>query len=364
MEIRHLKEDEFEQAIRLSDATFREAGHISMGVAFPQVFSRALKQAYGAFDGEKLVSFIGLVPAKIHIGPAVLNVFLIGSVCTDPEYRQRGIATAILEEIYQHIKKARGSLLFVSGGRGLYRRMGCYYFGGMYEFHLQKPPEQEKPFSGIVRKAEPADIFYLDQLRGQKSVRFATSVWEWAELVKAGGYASIYKLVQEVFVAEKDGAPVAYIVVGMPQSEPSDGQAIITEWAGEAEGIVALVQRVLSEQTVTGVKLNIPWFDSLYAEFQKCTHKKKHHSGTIHIIDVHNLMEQLQPYFAERYGKQETIAIKIEGDRFVLTSGSQQIKLTEKQLVAYLFTPNRFSCSSFGEVLPIPLPDTAGLYYV
>jgi len=364
MEIRHLRDDEFEQAIKLSDATFREEGHISMGEAFPQVFSRALKQSYGAFDGEKLVSFVGLVPAKIHIGPAVLNVFLIGSVCTAPEYRGQGLATAVLEKIYQHIKKANGSLLFVSGGRGLYRRLGCYEFGGMYQFRWQSPGELAHSFSGKVRQADPVDLFYLDELREQKSVRFDASLWEWAELVKAGGLASIYKLTQEVFVAEKDGVPVAYIVVGLPTPHHTEGKAMITEWAGDPEAIKALVQQVLSEQKVSTVTMNIPWHEPLLKDFRQYPHKKKNHSGTIHIIDAQNLFAQLQPYFSASYGGKIKISVDNEGDDYVLAVDEREIVLTEERFVSLLFTPGAMEPSSFEGIFPIPLPDTLGLYFV
>ncbi|GAA0592475.1 hypothetical protein GCM10009001_05820 [Virgibacillus siamensis] len=59
MQLRQLKPNEFEQAITLADKTFRDKEHISMGTAFPQVFSKNLNPSFGAFEGNELISFMG-----------------------------------------------------------------------------------------------------------------------------------------------------------------------------------------------------------------------------------------------------------------------------------------------------------------
>lgn len=130
---------------------------------FRRFFSKQLNQSLGAFDGDRLVSFIGLVPSKMVIGEAELNTFSIGAVCTHPDYRGQGISTAILKEVYDYIDQARASLLFVSGDRGLYKRNHCYHFGRVYNYEIRNLSEEYK-YQGSIRKGSAADIFQIDNI--------------------------------------------------------------------------------------------------------------------------------------------------------------------------------------------------------
>src|SRR5690554_2912648 len=117
MDIRNVKPNEIDQAIQLANGIFRGEGHSSMGDAFPHVFSKGINHSFGAFDGDRLVSFMRLVPSKMKVGEAELNIFSIGGVCTHEDYRQRGISSKLLKRVYQYIDEAEASLLLISGDR-------------------------------------------------------------------------------------------------------------------------------------------------------------------------------------------------------------------------------------------------------
>src|SRR4051812_3407039 len=113
-EIRFANNEELKQAAALADSVFRDSEQTSMGVAFPQIFSAGLNQSMAAFEAGKLVAFMGLVPNIINVGHSQLQIHCLGSVCTDPEYRGKGHASLILEQIYAFIKQSGSCMLLVS----------------------------------------------------------------------------------------------------------------------------------------------------------------------------------------------------------------------------------------------------------
>ncbi|OZU88327.1 hypothetical protein CIL03_11795 [Virgibacillus indicus] len=348
MKIRRLKPDEFDQAVKLADETFRDGGHTSMGEAFPQVFSKELQLSYGAFDGEKLVSFIGLVPSIIRIGSASLNIFSIGAVCTDMSYRKQGISTRILKEIYQSIDNAGASLLLISGDRGLYTRNDCYHFGSMKKFTLEANVKRAI-YDGSVRKGTEADIFSVHQLNKNKKVRYESSVWEWAMLLKAGGFASIFKKDQALFVAEKDNEIKGYAVIGLQEENNGTDNGIVMEWGGDPQAVHGIFQDMLMGNYVSKLELAVTWQDELQQELHAYQNEERKNGGTVYIVNRERFIDQAFPYLKE----QNPEISKPE----ILESINA---LTPKEFVKKVFDPNENAESVF----PLPMPSTEGLNYV
>ncbi len=368
MEIRRLEPEEFEQAIQLADATFREQGHKSMGQAFPQVFSTDLQQSFGAFDGETLISFIGLVPATIRVGEAILSVFSLGSVCTHVDYRQQGISTTILKEIYHYIDQAAASLLFVSGDRGMYMRNHCYHFGKAYTYTIGKSDTNNDKYEGVIRQGQPTDIFQIDRVRREKKVRFDSSIWEWQVLLKAGGYASIFKMEQALYVASHDDVIEGYAVIGMPTKNSTKKQAIITEWGGNPRAVYGILLNLLENETVLEIEMTIPWHEKFCEEVSEYPYEAQCNAGTIYIIDAARLLNQLMPYLHEENPALATSLViqKVDNDNVNFHyNDDSRITLTLEDLVKLLFEPQRESVIvELQSVFPIPLPHTQGMYFV
>lgn len=367
MEIRLLEPGEYIDAIALSDQTFRDQDHISMGYAFPQVFSSALKQAYGAFDGDRLVSFMGLVPASIRVGYVKLNVFSIGSVCTHPHYRKQGISSKILERVIKHIDKAGASLLFVSGDRNLYRRANCFRFGLNHQYQIDTSTEMITSFDGFVRDSLPTDIFQIEELAHLKTIRYDSNIWEMYQLFQSGGYASIFKMEQRLLVAEQNGRIKAFAIVGIPNKKSKETKSILIDWAGDSVAAVAIFKELVRMGTSQKIEITIPWHDPLVHALHNHSNKQMKSSGTIHIVKPERLIQQIYPYLLE---KNQLLAekLKVETDE----NRNVQICLDEhtcsfdsEKLVELLFSPQTDSkYSAFSTIFPIPLPHTDGIHYV
>ena len=364
MEIRRLRADEFEQAIQLADKTFRDQEHTSMGQAFPHVFSAELGQSFGAFDGETLISFMGLVPATLQIGAATLTIFSIGSVCTHENYRQQGISTKILHEIYRYTDQATASLLFVSGDRGMYMRNQCYHFGKTSNYRIGK---RDSGYDGEIRLGQPEDIFQIDGLRRTTKVRYDSSIWEWQVLLEAGAYPSIFKMKQALYVASRDGVIEGYAVMGMPTTSSTEQQAIVTEWGGNTKAVYEIFQNVLAQGLVQEIGLTIPWHEEFCEELSQHPYKEQENSGTIHIVNAARLLEQLKPYLHQKNTQvAQSLTIEMVDDNHVILHYSgENLRLTLEELVTLLFVPQEdHLLGELQTIFPIPLPHTEGMYYV
>ena len=367
MEIRQLRADEFEQAILLADKTFRDQEHISMGQAFPHVFSTELGQSFGAFDGENLVGFMGLVPTPLKVGASTLSVFSLGSVCTHEDYRQQGISTMILKEIYRYINEAAASLLLVSGDRGMYMRNQCYHFGKVNKYTFNKLHSTKAGNEMEMRQGQSSDIFEIDRIRRKSEVRYDSSIWEWQVLLEAGAFPSIFKMKQALYVASKNGVMEGYVVMGIPTNESTREQAIVTEWGGDSEVVYEIFHNLLAQEIVQEIELTIPWHEKLCEELSELPFEEQMYSGTIHIVNATRLLEQLMPYLRE---KNEAVAQRlgietIDDNHMFLHYNGEKMTLTLEQLVTLLFVPQVDSLQyGLQTVFPIPLPHTEGMFYV
>lgn len=360
MEIRLVETNEFEETIALSNQTFRTKEQISMGVAFPQVFSKELSQSFAAFDKEQLISFVGLVPSIIHVGPAKLNVFSIGSVCTHIDYRNQGISSAILDKVLEHAEQADTSLLLVSGDRGLYRRVHCYPFGSVNKYLIDCNTANVNQwllqYSGTVRESLPADIFHIVNLANAKSVKYETSLSDMYQLLKSEGYASIFNMRHKVFVAEKQGKVDAFVVFGIQAGGSSKLKSLVIETGGDSEAILAIIAEVLQKESISQVEFSVPFHEPLQSFLHGTSFTKRKNGGTIHIVNPNRLIQQLQPYFREKNQKVEMQSNEDESIHLIVNQ--QRFSINHEEFVELFFTGKEKGME------PIPLPFTEGLHYV
>lgn len=363
MEIRQLKQREIAQAIVLADRIFRDENQTSMGEAFPHVFTKGPIHSFGAFDGEKLVSFIGLVPATIRVGPSTLDVFSLGAVCTDEAYRGQGISTKILQRVYAYIEGAGASLLFVSGDRGMYTRNHCYHFGGLSVYNITQA-QAGISYDGTIRKGSKADIFSIQHIRNQEEVQFHSTTLEWGMLFEASGLASITNKKQSLYIAEQNNEVEGYVVLTESPDGSKTEDAFVVEVGGTPDVISAILNKIIGEQKVANIIFHVPWYHTFEDFLSLSDEKMIPHSGTVYLINEKRLLSQLQAYIAQHTN--EKIKVKRENDTsYVLSLGDQTVHLTNELLIDWLFTPQTpRTIDALKDVLPIPLPNPEGMYFV
>jgi predicted N-acetyltransferase YhbS len=378
-EIRFANNEELKQGAALSDAIFRDSEQSSMGVAFPQIFSSGLNQSMAAFEDGKLVAFMGLVPNVINIGTAQLQIHCLGSVCTDPEYRGKGHASLILEQIYTFIKQSGSSLLLVSGDRTLYTRSGCRKFGGIKHFSITEYDadifqQANKDNSINFRLFETKDAFSFYQLRKANRVGYEESLFGIGQLIEREAIASIHKLNNKVFVAEFDGKLIASVIVAVQVNNVSQAEPFVVEWNGVASVAVSLIAYVIQQLSLPKINLYSPWHElDMHEALEGVSLTAIQNSGTVKIMDVKMLWEQLLPHLVEKNPNAARVIELLESEApetICLSVLGHVIRISYDEFVALLFNQDAKvpSLKPFKSVIdclfPIAFPYTAGLHYI
>jgi GNAT superfamily N-acetyltransferase len=378
-EIRLVRPEEFKQAAALADRTFRDAEHNSMAVAFPRIFAPEVPESYGAFDGERLVAFMGLVPQTMHIGAATLKTYSLGSVCTDKEYRGKGLAGELLNRIIHHAEDAGGSLLFVSGGRSLYRRADCHPFESLLVWQLAATQMQElsdeRSPSLELREAGEQDLLTLHSLEMARRNRFDVTVEEWKALLDAQAYAGIKKCHHRIWIAAREGKAIAFAIIGAPNYPERDAEGILIEWAGEEEVVSQLLAAAYEACNLSTLRLEIPVRERLGAmlatRLGEGERKASYH--TIKLLNLPRMMTGLAPYFTslDPAVAQTLQLTQEENGKFHLSSAGISLLLSGEQLMRRLFDPlyaegdeGAGDGGPLGKLLPVPLPFLNGLFYI
>lgn len=383
--VRRVTNTELQQAVRLSDETFRDAEQPSMGQAFPFIFSEAEDHhSFGAFqDDGKLLAFMGLVPWIFRVGDARLRVFSLGSVCTAPEARGQGLASDILQAVYRHIGEAGASLLFVSGGRSLYTRTGCVPFGRVRRYGIDPQAARAIAAAGggteQLREMAPADLFDVHQVASGRDVAYDYSAREMSALIKAESFASCVKMNHRALVAETDGAVTAFAVVGVPRDPQKNGRVI--EFGGSPAIVTRLAAEAVIRYRMAGLDVHVPWHER---EWDDCLSgfglpgEEGSSSGTIKVVDGGALLGQLRPWLESRQagGAQGLRLTRADDGHWLLGSeGGASAALTDAELVRLLFDyadadtdgdqptwPE--GAERYRELFPAPLPYPVGLGYI
>lgn len=378
LEIRTVRPDEMTEAVALSDQTFRDSEQVSMGTAFPDVFSAGLGQSYGAFVDGKLVSFMGLVPAVIRVGSSRMNTFLLGSVCTHPDYRGNGYASLILERIFEHIDKAGAALLLVSGGRSLYTRVHCLPYGSIERFTLNADNAGQLASGGaddlLLRELEPTDWLHLYKLAASRPVAFEQSVWDLANLVKNEALASCIKMKHRVLVAERAGVPVAYTVIVVPNPPYKNKRTpFVLEHAGDEQAVAALAAHALERYELGEVRVAVSSHETKLLEAMRPLEAKaEKNQGTVKLVNVPRFIEQMRPYWQERC-PQAFAALSVEtpgDDQTRVSVHGQSFALDPQQLIDLLFNgvlpadAGPQAAETLSSLFPVPFPFTESLNYV
>ncbi|WP_169729959.1 GNAT family N-acetyltransferase [Thermicanus aegyptius] len=324
MKLSRLTKSQLEEAVLLADRVFRDREQISMGKAFPQIFHPPLEShSFGVYENGKLVSFMGLVPGVVKVGEAKLKIFSLGSVCTDPLYRGRGYASRLLEEVVVYAKEAQASLLLVSGTLPLYRRIGCHPFGNVRRYRL--PPDLLRSLpstihSGyLIRERKSTDILEMALLADRREVAYAQSLFDLSTLLEQEAFASCVKMRHQIWVAEKNGRLEGYLVVGVPKKSgdpprkrevdskeesflsdtPINPEKLLAiEWAGNPHAVVALMAHAVRAEKETILDIPIPKHEKeLHRLMSSIPYAEEPNQGTVKILNLEVLNEQLKPYF-------------------------------------------------------------------
>ena len=311
---RGLKKDELRSAAELANLVFRHDSPYKMEEEFPLLFSENNLENIRVFvDAGKVVSMVGMCINDVIIMSCMIGAVCIGSVCTHPEYRNKGLASKLLEDATNRAVQEGASLMLVSGDRGLYRRFGCVD-AGIYRWHSIKSDQLEVHEKNLtIRKYGEKDVIELVKLHQLEPIRFIRTYEDFKTLLES---KRLCDQISETYVVERNGPVVAYVSLQLPRSR--DLPLAILELAGSRFAIVKTLRSLMDDVGTESAIVRTTTADVELDHLMVSAGAKRSTGGfmgTVKLIDIERFLESIDTYMTEVIGKRrrKDLSIKYEG---------------------------------------------------
>ncbi len=367
---RAARADELDAVVGLSNTVFGEHSSHDMGRWFPTLFRRANLGRLRIFvDGGRPVALAGFTIDRIVVPGSSFVVACVGSVCTLKSHQGRGLGTRLMDDVAAVARADGASVLLVSGGRGLYRRMGCINAGC---YLTVKAPRKAFPAPAgrrPIRKWRIADVPRMTELHRAEPVRFERTVEEFLAFLRTGRISD--RACRTWVCAVDDPARIdAYLCVQEAVDAPEGRIVAVKELAGSRDAVLAALPCIMKEMKADHAAVDCLGSDPdlpRIAAARGLEAVPRGFPGTVKVIDPPRLLPVLKRFA----GPEVTVWASAEG--FTLRMGPESFGVRGPEPVtAFLFgsSERRPDLPGPGPLraalqagLPIPLPDY-GLNYL
>ncbi|GGJ12194.1 hypothetical protein GCM10010885_21940 [Alicyclobacillus cellulosilyticus] len=360
----------------LSDSVFRPQLIPGTGMPkeFPLAFSaeNAHNLYFAAVDGRP-VSLVALYPSRLVVPGGHVSAVSMGSVCTLPEFREQHLASQLIHQILTDFSP-HTSLLLVSGGRGLYRRLGCVDFGERVEADVALAGLPAGDTEWVVNPVpEPeAEVAALSRLYAAEPYRYERSEAEFRMLLRSlrTPLFRMRPVPPQVFAAWSrtgDGGIAAYAVASFVLHEGRAGVEIL-EWAGRRAACPAIWRYVLSYYGVEVLRVRGYVHDEAFLDAltqAEAILRRVPNQGTIRVLNPSRCAMELRPYAASVFGAGFSFEPRGEEAWQVVWEAPPALRLPEERKAPLIAGWAALSEWLFGsQGLCLTLPHTDDLNYV
>ncbi len=351
---RALKPDEWTQLDALVSAVFRP----QMFHDYPQLFNERNRHNLRvvAEDG-KVVTHVGMIERPASLAGCRIDVACIGAVSTYPDYRGRGFASQAFQDCCEKAAADGIDLMMISGGRGLYTRVGCRQVGQDWDVAIA--PEGAAALGSAFGRDRyrllplgPERIDDARRLYEAEPVRFLRAYDDWQMAWSCGVVMNTASDFWGVAPADCPDEPAAYLIVHQPHKvrrrHPDDPLvARIVEFAGDRAALLAATPLLLEHYGAGRVALHVQGHDvalrallidppSRQPRRPGITATPAGTSGTLRVINFVQLMERCRPLLAERIGW-TAYDLRFAGDErpgsalggFTISLGSELLRIPD-----------------------------------
>jgi predicted N-acetyltransferase YhbS len=332
--------EELPAAVRLANRVFVPNGPVDMGSAFPLLFGGENAEQLRVIDREgEIVALVGICLREALLLGTPLRVASIGAVCTDPACRGQGLASRLMADARAHAIASGADLMLISGGRGLYHRLGYVTVGRFCRYQV---PSTETSAAVEAAEYRPEDLAEVRALHACEPIRFRRSLDDWEQLLAAG------MLVCEratLWVVRCAGRPVAYMAVQQPRRQKDGrlGRANAEEYAGDRWAIAEAAPAVARRMGADVMELFGPSADlalATHAAARGWTVEGRSFPGTVGILRPREFLAALGPWIAERLRQRDAARLRVyatETETRFEVDGENYVLETPGQLAALLF---------------------------
>jgi GNAT superfamily N-acetyltransferase len=347
--------DQVGALIELANSVFRADGRSNMEDEFRWLYHRPDPENLRIFaDAGRPVALIATFSRDVVLAGTRHRACLVGSVCTHPDYRGRGLATRLLADVRRRAVQDGCDLMLISGGRGLYERAG-YVRGGDVRRYTVRPDQAPAPLPGArLEIVEPADVGPAVELHSLEPTRFVRPPQDFRMFLEAGYLACApFDL---WLVREAGGAPLATVACRRPG--PDRPRADVREVAGSRVAAAGAFSGIMAHYGAEGLTWETGAHDAEAAAL--AAHggwpvEPARFPGTLAVVEVAAFWRACAPLRRERAGGpafDETALSENADGTIVLRCGRQQVTLRDRAA----FTRLAFAAAGEGGGLP---PDVA-----
>lgn len=302
---------ELDAVVSLATSIFRRPGDTDMGAAFPTFFNPGnLENLLIMLDGGKPVALAGCVLRDLSLAGTKIRMGLVGSVCTLEEYRGQGMAGRIVEEVVARAMTRGAVAILVSGGRGLYKRMGCVDAGLWRTARVEKSCALPR-LACDAAEWTARDIPKMLELYQAEPVRFERGAEEMGTLLEA---RSLYARPARTWVCRVGGKLAAYVCTSGPEQGNGEGVLKALEFAGSRCALLASLPAILDASRAGSVEIETSAADlemETLAKAWNLPFAPRGFHGTVKIVDRPGFFSAIEGHLSLRLSRAERAALAI-----------------------------------------------------
>ena len=291
----------------------------------------------------RLVSHISISHNQIRMYDGIIRVASIGGVCTHPDYRNKGLASRLLEFCTRKLAQEGARLMLISGGGGIYTRQGNVPHGRFMYFSI-KPGQisswRATPVDLMLRRMTCDDALRVSQLYQAEPVHFIRQKSDFSEALH-NPLRNTYIYADQWIVA-RSGQGVAYLLLGSPwEHELGEGIRHVGEYAGSRLAMVDALKSLLTLSNLQELSWPVAWQDLELIQLLHdygCSGSVAPLDGhTLRIVNFPGFMHDLRPNLQARLGAKLLRGLRFEqsgplvggtgADHYTIVRGSYRLEL-------------------------------------
>lgn len=349
---RAAKIEELPQIIKLTSWIFGfEKRGVYLDKVFPHVFCREnIENLRVIVSDGKVISHLGIWEGWLHFYGIWLKLGLIGCVCTHPDYRMKGYASALVKDAITKLSNDHVDIVMVSGARTLYTRAGCIEAGIIYDYRLSQNAIKDLVIHLGELKVEPYTedrLLDLIDLHQREPIRFRRTFEEFKLLANRAILAEVEEALS-IFVSYKMGRPTSYVALVKGVWDI----LTVVEYAGSRIDILKTLYKVSKTFKVENIRLSVPYGDwelIILLEESGLKPQTSHATASLAILNPILFVEKIRPYIEDRLGTKADFKI-------TTYNGSFQVNAFDKHVT--FDCPKAFTLFVFGKPESVHVSDT------
>lgn len=174
MEMRYLKETEYEESLKLSMYAFQY--DVPQGDIAQRIEKLKNHKVIGVWDDNQLAAKLHILPLKINIGETVWEMGGIAGVATYPEYRRMGLVKDLIKQALKQMRDDNQIVSFLHPfDISFYRKYGWEIMSDLKKVEIDKQflVNKEKSNGYIKRFNKDTHISDIEDVYQKYSVRYS-----------------------------------------------------------------------------------------------------------------------------------------------------------------------------------------------